>query len=90
MSPGPVVTVGGREGGRVHKMTLVKPDKAGYGFSIRGGVEHQLGIFVSEVEIGSEAHTQVISRVMVTVMVMVMVISNGIMAMFNCVNGNGQ
>ena len=60
MSPGPVVTVGGREGGRVHKVTLVKPDKASYGFSIRGGVEHQLGIFVSEVEIGSEAHTQVI------------------------------
>ena len=42
----------------VHKVTLVKPEKAGYGFSIRGGVEHQLGIFVSEVEIGSEAHLQ--------------------------------
>ena len=59
MSPGPMVTVGGREGGRVHKLTLVKPAQAGYGFSIRGGVEHQLGIFVSEVEVGSEAHTQV-------------------------------
>ena len=59
MSPGPTITVGGREGGRVHKMTLVKPDQASYGFSIRGGVEHQLGIFVSEVEIGSEAHNQV-------------------------------
>ena len=42
----------------VHKITLVKPEKASYGFSIRGGVEHQIGIFVSEVEIGSEAHRQ--------------------------------
>ena len=43
----------------VHKITMVKPEKASYGFSIRGGVEHQIGIFVSEVEIGSEAHLQV-------------------------------
>ena len=42
----------------VHKITLVKPEKASYGFSIGGGVEHQIGIFVSEVEIGSEAHRQ--------------------------------
>ena len=67
MSPGPMVTVGGREGGRVHKLTLVKPAQAGYGFSIRGGVEHQLGIFVSEVEVGSEAHTQVLVVLVVVV-----------------------
>ena len=41
---------------KTHKITLVKPDKAGFGFSIRGGVEHKIGIYVSEVEVGSEAH----------------------------------
>ena len=41
---------------KTHKITLVKPDNAGFGFSIRGGVEHKIGIYVSEVEVGSEAH----------------------------------
>ena len=30
----------------------------GYGFTIRGGIEHGLGHFVSAVERGSEAHLQ--------------------------------
>ena len=41
---------------KTHKITLVKPNNAGFGFSIRGGVEHKIGIYVSEVEVGSEAH----------------------------------
>ena len=44
--------------GKTQKIFLVKPETAGYGFSIRGGVEHRLGIYVSEVETGSEAHLQ--------------------------------
>jgi len=44
--------------GKTQKIFLVKPETAGYGFSIRGGVEHKLGIYVSEVETGSEAHLQ--------------------------------
>ena len=45
---------------RTHKIILVKPQAgaAGYGFSIRGGVEHRIGIYVSEVEVGGEAHMQ--------------------------------
>ena len=39
-----------------HKITLIKPQSTGYGFSIRGGIEHKIGIYVSEVEVGSEAH----------------------------------
>ena len=42
---------------RSHKVTLVRPHSgAGFGFSIRGGVEHSCGIYVSEVEVGGEAH----------------------------------
>ena len=43
--------------GRTQRITLVR-NSAGYGFSIRGGAEHKLGIYVSEVEKGSEAHLQ--------------------------------
>ena len=39
-----------------HKITLIKPQASGYGFSIRGGIEHKIGIYVSEVDVGSEAH----------------------------------
>ena len=42
---------------RTQRITLVR-QSAGYGFSIRGGAEHKLGIYVSEVEKGSEAHLQ--------------------------------
>jgi len=42
---------------RTQRITLVR-NSAGYGFSIRGGAEHKLGIYVSEVEKGSEAHLQ--------------------------------
>ena len=42
---------------RTQRITLVR-SSAGYGFSIRGGAEHKLGIYVSEVEKGSEAHLQ--------------------------------
>ena len=42
---------------RTQRITLVR-NSAGYGFSIRGGSEHKLGIYVSEVEKGSEAHLQ--------------------------------
>ena len=42
---------------RTERITLVR-NSAGYGFSIRGGAEHKLGIYVSEVEKGSEAHLQ--------------------------------
>ena len=42
---------------RSRKVTLVRPHSgAGFGFSIRGGVEHSCGIYVSEVEVGGEAH----------------------------------
>ena len=44
-----------------HKIVLVRPEKGGggsFGFSIRGGLEHQLGIYVSHVDVGSEAHLQ--------------------------------
>ena len=44
---------------KTHKITLVKPPNNSFGFSIRGGVEHKIGIYVSEVEVGSEAHLQV-------------------------------
>ena len=35
------------------------PSSVGLGLTIRGGVEHGLGHFVSAVEQGSEAHVQV-------------------------------
>jgi hypothetical protein len=44
--------------GRTQRVMLVRAGGQGYGFSVRGGAEHRLGIFVSEVERGSEAHLQ--------------------------------
>lgn len=44
----------------IHRITLTRPPDPdiGLGFSIRGGIEHGLGHFVSTVEPGSEAHLQ--------------------------------
>ena len=44
---------------RTHKIKLCRVDDEGeFGFTIRGGVQHGLGHFVSHVEKGSEAHLQ--------------------------------
>jgi len=42
--------------GKTQRIRLVRPETGGFGFFIRGGAEHGLGIYVSEVEVGSEAH----------------------------------
>ena len=44
--------------GKTQRILLARATGQGYGFSIRGGAEHKLGIYVSEVERGSEAHLQ--------------------------------
>ena len=42
-----------------HRITLQRPeDGTGLGFTVRGGVEHGLGHYVSAVDPGSEAHLQ--------------------------------
>ena len=58
VSQAPPTTLQTPNTGKTQKIFLVKPESGGYGFSIRGGVEHKLGIYVSEVETGSEAHLQ--------------------------------
>lgn len=65
------VGCGGGRQSRVRTVRLVRPSTSslpppgltckhgpGLGFSIRGGREHGTGFFVSNVELGSEAHRQ--------------------------------
>ena len=55
---GPPRNPGAPGGPRTQRIQLARAAAGGYGFSIRGGAEHQLGIYVSEVQRGSEAHLQ--------------------------------
>lgn len=50
-------TVGGDDCEDIHTITVDKSEDGRLGFSVRGGSEHGLGIFVSKVEDDSTAGT---------------------------------
>lgn len=49
---------GGDDSEDIHTITVDKSEDGRLGFSVRGGSEHGLGIFVSKVEDDSSAGTQ--------------------------------
>ena len=53
---------------------ILKDSADHIGFSVRGGSEHGLGVFVSEVEDGSAAGRIVVVVVLVVVLVVVVVV----------------
>lgn len=49
------LTTGGDDSEDIHTITVDKSEDGRLGFSVRGGSEHGLGIFVSKVEDNSSA-----------------------------------
>lgn len=59
---GPVPTAAGDESDVINTVTVERSADGRLGFSVRGGSEHGLGIFVSKVEEGSSAGKRSSSR----------------------------